>query len=193
MSRNYPKIMITDQGAEYQEKGQLWVYRNNLVSSDENLENGCVVGVVKEDSTYLGTGLLSRQSHVAVRILSRNPEEEIDEAFFRRRIEEAYGFRKTVESENLSNCRLICGEADLLPGLLIDRYNDILVAQISAYGIEQRKDMLYRIVLEVLKQDGQDVKAVYERNDIAVRNKEGLEQYTGYWGDETPSDKDCNQ
>lgn len=101
--------------------------------------------------------------------------------FFQNRIQQAYDFRKTVEGDNLSNCRLIFGEADLLPGLVIDRYNDILVSQISSYGLEQIKDMIYEIVLDVLKADGEDVKGIYERNDIQIRTKEGLEQYKGYY------------
>ena len=91
-------------------------------------------------------------------------------------------FRKTIEADNLSNCRLIFGEADELPGLTVDRYNDILVSQISTFGMEQIKDMLYEVLLEVMNENNIDIKAIYERNDIAIRTKEGLDQYKGFYG-----------
>ena len=175
MERNYPEIIISDEGVTWLDKGQMWMYKNNLEQCDPQIKNGELVDIVTNKGRYLGTG------HITVRILSKDRKEIIDREFFKKRIQQAYDFRKTVEGDNLSNCRLIFGEADLLPGLVIDRYNDILVSQISSYGLEQIKDMIYEIVLDVLKADGEDVKGIYERNDIQIRTKEGLEQYKGYY------------
>ena len=175
-------IVISDQGAEYQRRGQAWMYASNLVGMDEDIENGQPVEILTEAGEYLGTGLVSLNSHILVRILSRDRSLPVDEALFRKRIREAYEFRKTAEPDNPDNCRLIFGEADLLPGFLADRYNDVIVTQISSYGMEQRKDMLYRILLEELAADHQTINAVYERNDVKIRQKEGLPLYKGFWG-----------
>ncbi len=182
-------IVISDQGAEYQRRGQAWMYASNLVKMDEGIENGEPAEIVTEAGEYLGTGLVSLNSHILVRILSRDRSQPIDEALFRTRIHEAYMFRKTAEPDNLDNCRLIFGEADLLPGFLADRYNDVIVTQISSYGMEQRKDMLYRILLEELAADHQTVNAVYERNDVKIRQKEGLPLYKGFYIGEGHSTK----
>ena len=181
MNRNYPKITISPEGESWLDKGQMWMYRNNLVNLDDSIENGTLVDITTVDGRYMGTGFLSKLSHITVRILSKDQQEIIDRDFFRKRIQFAYDFRKTLEQDNLTNCRLIFGEADELPGLTVDRYNDILVCQISSYGMEQIKDELYEILLEVLRNDGQDVKGIYERNDINVRSKEGLSEEKGFW------------
>lgn len=181
MKRKYPAVTISKEGEAWLRKGQMWMYRNNVVNLDETLDNGAPVEIITESGEYLGSGFLSKLSHITVRILTKNRNDDFNRAFFKRRIQFAYDFRKTLEQKNLTNCRLIFGEADMLPGLTVDRYNDILVTQISSYGLEKIKDMLYECLLEVLSEDGQDVKGIYERNDIAVRNKEGLEQEKGYW------------
>ena len=181
MNRNYPKITISPEGESWLDKGQMWMYRNNLVNLDDSIENGTLVDITTVDGRYIGTGFLSKLSHITVRILSKDQQEIIDRDFFRKRIQFAYDFRKTLEQDNLTNCRLIFGEADELPGLTVDRYNDILVCQISSYGMEQIKDELYELLLEVLRNDGQDVKGIYERNDINVRSKEGLSEEKGFW------------
>ena len=114
-------------------------------------------------------------------ILSKKSDEIIDRDFFKKRIQFAYDFRKTLELDNIENCRLIFGEADQLPGLTVDRYNDILVTQVSSYGLDVIKDMIYELLLEVLNEDGQDIKGIYERNDIKIRAKEGLSLEKGFW------------
>ena len=174
-------VVISNEGAKWLEKGQTWMYRNNLVRMDDGIQNGDVVDIHTEDGRYMGSGFVSTLSHVVVRIFTKNKNEELDRDFFKKRIQFSYDYRNTVELNNLTNCRLIFGEADLLPGLTVDRYNDILVTQISSYGLDIRKDMIYEVLLEVLQNDGQDVKGIYERNDIQVRVKEGLEMYKGYW------------
>lgn len=182
MDRNYAKVMISQAGESWLDKGQMWMYRNNLIGIVGAPENGAPVDIVTENGRYLGTGFYSETSHIVVRILTKNPEVVIDREFFQRRIQFAYAFRKTVENENLANCRLIFGEADQLPGLTVDRYNDILVTQISACGMEKIKPMIYDLLLETLRQDGQTIQGIYERNDIQVRAKEGLPMEKGFWG-----------
>ena len=181
MKRNYPKVVISKEGEQWLDKGQMWMYRNNLESMDEDIENGALVDIETRQGRYLGTGFLSKNSHITVRILSKDLNDTFDRKFFKQRIQFAYQFRKTLEADNITNCRLIFGEADQLPGLTVDRYNDILVTQISSYGLEMIKDMIYKLLLEVLSEDGQDVKGIYERNDIKVRAKEGLPLEKGYW------------
>ncbi|WP_270525362.1 class I SAM-dependent rRNA methyltransferase [Longibaculum muris] len=181
MKRNYPKVIISKEGEQWLDKGQMWMYRNNLESMDEDIKNGALVDIETRQGRYLGTGFLSKNSHITVRILSKDLNDTFDRNFFKQRIQFAYQFRKTLEADNITNCRLIFGEADQLPGLTVDRYNDILVTQISSYGLEMIKDMIYELLLEVLSEDGQDVKGIYERNDIKVRSKEGLPLEKGYW------------
>ena len=181
MKRNYPSIIITPEGEKWLDKGQMWMYKNNLGSLDDSIENGSLVDIMTTQGRYLGTGFLSKESHITVRILTKNQNEVIDREFFKKKIQLVYDFRKTVEKDNLTNCRLVFGEADGLPGLTADRYNEIIVTQITSYGLDLIKDMIYELLLEVLKEDGQNVSAIYERNDVKVRAKEGLELYKGFW------------
>lgn len=181
MNRKYPNVIISKEGEKWLDKGQMWMYKNNVESLDSSIENGALIDIITTDGRYLGTGFLSKNSHITVRILSKDTNDIFDRKFFKSRIQFAYQFRKTLEEKNITNCRLIFGEADELPGLTVDRYNDILVSQISCYGLDKIKDMIYEVLLEVLKEDGQDVKGIYERNDINVRTKEGLPLEKGYW------------
>lgn len=180
--QHYPHVIVSDQGAKYLLNGQSMMYRNNLISCDDHLKTGDIVDVETADHHYIGTGFYHETSHIVVRLLAHH-HETINEKFFRSRIQFAYDFRRTVESRNLSNCRIIFGEADGLPGLTVDRYNDILVSQITAYGIEMRKDIIYEALLQIMKKDRQNISAIYERNDVKAREKEGLPLYKGYYGD----------
>ena len=181
MKNNYPTITISNEGETWLQKGQMWMYRNNLVQSDEKIPDGGIVNIISNNGTYYGTGFYSPISHITCRILTKDESETIDQAFFERRIRFAYDYRKTVEPNNLSNCRYVFGEADLLPGLVVDCYNDILVTQISNTGMEQHKQIIYDILLEVFKENNHIIPAIYERNDIKVREKEGLTTYKGFF------------
>lgn len=181
MKNNYPTITISSEGETWLQKGQMWMYRNNLEQADENIPDGGIVNIISNDGKYYGTGFYSLISHITCRILSKNESELIDKFFFERRIRFAYDYRKTVEPNNLSNCRYVFGEADLLPGLVVDCYNNILVTQISNTGMEQHKQIIYDILLEVFKENGHIIQAIYERNDIKVREKEGLTSYKGFY------------
>jgi 23S rRNA (cytosine1962-C5)-methyltransferase len=180
----YPSVIVSEQGQEFLEKGQMWMYRNNLLSADENAKDGEPVSVFSEDGKFIASGFYSEVSHVAVRILTRNEADTIDRAFFEKRIHDAVSFRRVVERDNMTCARKIFSEADLLPGLIADRYNDILVTQISCTGFEKRKDMIYELLKEEFAQEEIPVRYIYERNDIAPRLKEGLEQYQGFHGEE---------
>lgn len=178
---NSPALVISMQGEHFLRKGQMWMYRNNLVSIDEDAKDGEIIRILNEAGDFIAAGFYSAVSHVAVRILTRDPDEEITQEFFRRRIEAALEFRKTTNRNNLKDCRLIFSEADLMPGLIADCYNDILVTQISCSGFEKRKAMIYQLLQEVLAEEGIVIRGIYERNDIAARKKEGLELYQGFY------------
>ena len=103
MKRNYPSIIITPEGEKWLDKGQMWMYKNNLGSLDDSIENGSLVDIMTTKGRYLGTGFLSKESHITVRILTKDQNEVIDREFFKKRIQFAYDFRKTVEKDNLTN------------------------------------------------------------------------------------------
>ena len=177
---SYPNIIISYKGETFIRNGQNKMYANNLESYDTNINDGDIVNIMTQDKEYLATGFFNSHSHIAVRILTRDFHQEIDLSFFKQRLLDAYNYRKTVMSDNLDNCRLVFGDADGMPGLVIDRYNDILVSQISILGLESIKDDIYKLMLEILKEDHQDISRVYERNDVVIRKKEGLSLYKGW-------------
>ncbi|MBQ7993188.1 MAG: class I SAM-dependent rRNA methyltransferase [Solobacterium sp.] len=181
---NEPCVVISEKGKPFLEKGQMWMYSNNVIRTDSSCEDGEPVRIVDEEGTFIAKGFYSAVSHVTVRILTRDEDEVIDRAFFRRRIRAAADYRRTAERENLTCCRVVFSEADLLPGLVCDRYGAVLVIQISCAGFEKRKDMICELLEEELSKDA-PVEAVYIRNDIPSRTKEGLDQYTGFWNEKT--------
>ena len=179
--RQYPQLTITKKGSIKAREGHPWIYEQEVLTDHSDLENGCLVDAVTENGRYLGTGMLSRESKIRIRILSQNANDQYDSAFWRRRIEYAWSYRKTVMPHDIDCCRLVFGEADGFPGLTVDRFSDILVAQCLSYGLEQRKQIIYPMILDVLRQDGQKIRGLYERNDNALREREGLEQGKGWF------------
>lgn len=181
-ARPYPMLVITKKGQRALESGHPWVYAGEVLSCPETAENGCVVDVVGEKGTWLGAGLLSLHSLIRVRLLSRNPNDRFDEDFWLRRFRYAWAYRKSVlEPQDLLCCRVVFGEADGLPGLTADRFGDVLVVQTLSYGMEARKGTLFPLLARALREDGQDIRAIYERNDEALRDKEGLPQGKGFF------------
>lgn len=178
---------MDEKGLPFLEKGQMWLFRNNVKDVEEGTEDGDAVDICCEGK-YVASGFYSAVSHIAVRILTHEKETDFDRSFFERRFELAYQYRKRTEPDNLRNMRLIFGDGDGLGGLTVDRYEDVLVAQIISKGMEKRKDMLYETLLSVLHRDGQDVKYVYERNDVKARQKEGLPLYKGFWKEKGRTD-----
>ncbi len=191
-ARPYPAVVITKKGRRAIEGGHPWVYAGEVLSCPDGAENGCIVDVMDEKGAWLGAGLLSLSSLIRVRLLSRNPNDAFDEGFWLRRFQYAWAYRKTVlEPRDLTACRVVFGESDGLPGLTVDRFGDILVAQTLSYGMEQRKATLFPLLVQVLRADGQDIRAIYERNDEPLRDKEGLSQSKGFFplpGEAVPSE-----
>ncbi len=181
-TRPYPILTITKKGQRSIEGGHPWVYAGEVLACPEGIENGAIVDVCSEKGSWLGAGLISHHSLIRVRLLSRNPNDRFDEGFWLRRFQYAWAYRKTVlEPQDLTACRVIFGESDGLPGLTVDRFGDVLVAQTLSFGMDRRKDTLFPRLLQALREDGQDVRAIYERNDDSLRGKEGLAQGKGFF------------
>ena len=182
-TRNYPVYKVNKHAEGLLVGGHPWVYENDILEGPEaEPENGTLADVVSPKGAYLGTGFISLKSKIRVRLISRNANDTFDAAFWRRRVEYAWSYRKTVlEPDDLSACRVIFGEADQFPGLTVDRFGSILVTQTLSVGMEKLKPVLFPILAEVLRADGQTIDGIYERNDEALRAKEGLEQNKGWF------------
>ena len=179
--RSYPKFIITAKGTRWVEQGHPWIYEDEVIREEGDCENGALADAVSEKGKYLGTGFVSRHSKIRLRLLSRNANDRFDEAFWQRRIQYAWDYRKTVMAGDISCCRVIFGEADGFPGLTVDRFSDILVTQTLSMGMEKIKDILFPLLIKVLRADGQDIRGIYERNDVAIRELEGLAQNKGWY------------
>ena len=166
--------------------GGLWVFDNEIASVTGSVENGDVVIVRDFDGYPLGRGFLNWNSRIRIRMMTRNQDQEVDEQFLRTRIRESWEYRKKVV--DTSSCRLIFGEADFLPGLVIDKFSDVLVVQSLALGIDRMKEQILRILKEILAEDGIRIRGVYERSDAKVRLQEGMEREKGFLGE--PFDTD---
>ena len=190
-ARDYPILTVTAKGTRWLESGHPWVYDSDVAREpdESECENGALVDVVSEKGKYLGTGFLSRLSKLRVRIVSRNANDRFDENFWRRRVRYAWDYRKAVMDGQTGCCRLIFGEADAFPGLTVDRFENLLVTQTLSLGMEKIKDMLFPLIVEVLEQDGETIDGLFERNDVVLREKEGLTQNKGWFplpGKKTP-------
>ncbi len=182
ITRNHPSFAITKKAERSLKAGHPWVYDTEIISGEGDLTNGCIADVFSERHTYLGSGLYSEKSKIRVRILSSNANDNFDEAFFERRVKYAIDYRRTVMRGDLSCCRLIFGEADGLPGVTADKFSDIVVVQILSFGMEMRKKVLYDAIVKALSSVGERVSGIFERNDVAIRALEGLEEGKG-WAD----------
>ncbi len=181
-TREYPLFTVSKKGTRWVEGGHPWIYAEEILSKSAEPENGALADAVSEGGKYLGTGLYSRESKIGLRLLSHNANDRFDEAFWRRRIQYAWDYRKTVlDTEDLACCRVIFGEADGFPGLTVDRFSDLLVAQTLSVGMERLKDTIFPLLAEVLRADGQRISGIFERNDAAIRALEGLEQGKGWY------------
>ena len=180
--RPYPQITITPKGEAALVGGHPWVYEGEVTGLSGPVSDGQLVDVISRRGSWLGCGFFNSRSRIRVRVLSRNPNDRFDRAFWRRRIQYAWDYRKTVMGpEDSRCCRMIFGEADGFPGLTVDRFESVLVAQVLCLGMELIKEELFSLLLEVLRSDGQDAVGVYERNDVAIRGLEGMEQGKGWY------------
>ena len=160
--------------------GGAWIYDNEIESVMGSFEDGDIVRVQDFDGYGLGKGFINRHSKIRVRMLTRNPAQEIDRDFLRRRVRDAWEYRKrTVDT---ASCRLIFGEADFLPGFVADKFSDVLVIQSLALGMDRYKEAIVEELKEALLEDGIRIRGVYERSDAKEREKEGMERVKGFLG-----------
>ena len=179
--REYVQIEISKKAEMSLNEGHPWIYDGELKNIKGKPQNGDLVDIVSFKGKYLGTGFYNDNSKIKIRVISKNANDKFDSAFFERRIKYAWDYRKTVMGDDLNCCRVIFGEADTFPGLTVDKFSDILVTQTLSLGIEQRKDIIFPLLVKVLNDDGQNIKAVYERNDVGIRKLEGLEENKGFY------------
>lgn len=165
--------------------GGAWIFDNEIDTIVGSYENGDIVLVHDFDGYVMGRGFINDNSKIRIRMMSRKKDQEIDEAFIKMRVENAWEYRKRVLLPvDLNCCRIIFGEADFLPGLVVDKYDDVLVVESLALGIDKFKELIIDILKELLTKDGFKIRGVYERSDASVRKKEGLAPYKGFIGDE---------
>lgn len=163
-------------------QGGLWIYDNEIQNVMGGCQDGDLVVVRDFDGYPMGVGFINRKSKITVRMMSRNANQEIDEEFLTMRVKNAWEYRKkTVDT---SSCRVIFGEADFLPGLVVDKFSDVLVVESLALGIDKLKLQIIDILKKVLLEDGISIRGVYERSDAKVREKEGMTRTKGFIGDE---------
>ncbi|MDD6565813.1 MAG: class I SAM-dependent rRNA methyltransferase, partial [Parafannyhessea umbonata] len=193
--RPYPQVVVTAKAARSLKGGHPWVFEGEVLrvepapSDGRAPANGDVVDVVEENGTYQGTGLLSQQSKIRVRVVSRNANDRFDASFWRRKIEWAWEHRKVAMGSlalpgcepDTNCCRVIFSEADGFPGLIVDRYEDVLVSQVGTVGMQLLRPTIYPLLLQVLQADGVAIRGIYERNDSPARAKEGLPLHKGFY------------
>jgi len=181
MERDYPVVKINKKAEKLLRSGHPWVYGEETEGPFGPYENGDIVDVVTEKGSWMGAGFINDNSKIRVRLISRNTNDRFDEAFWRRRVRYAIDYRKAVMGEDFHCCRLIFGEADTFPGVTVDLFEDVLVTEILSLGMECIKPMLYRLLVEELAKDGIKVNVIYERNEAAIRTKEGMELQKGFF------------
>ena len=180
--RPYAKLVLTKKGEKAARSGHPWVYGEEVVRVDGMYKTGDIVDVYSDKERYLGTGFANDISKIRVRILSDNANDRFDDAFWQRRVKYALDYRRTVMGpKDFACCRLIFGDADQLPGLTVDRYNDVLVAQTLCYGMDQVKPIIFAALVDELDKLGVTIRGIYERNDVKVRELDGMEQYKGWY------------
>ena len=161
--------------------GGAWIFDNEIDTITGRFKNGEVVTVHDFDGYPMGKGFINQNSKIRIRMMTRKPDQEIDESFLKMRVKNAWVYRKTTV--DTSSCRIIFGEADFLPGLVIDKYEDVLVVECLALGMEQFKETIVNFLKEILAEDGIKIRGVYERSDANERTKEGLSKVKGFIGD----------
>ncbi len=178
----YDTIVILKKGEGRTLKaGGAWVYDNEIDSILGRFENGDIVTVHDFDGYFLGYGFINTNSRITIRILSRKKGTVIDEAFLMKRVQNAWEYRR--QTIDTSCCRLIFGEADFLPGIVIDKFADVLVVESLALGIDRLKPQILTCLKKVLAEDGITIRGIYERSDAKVRLNEGMERFKGFIGE----------
>ncbi len=180
-NRAYTKVIISEKSERSLRNGYPWVFDREIQEISGEYTNGELVDIYSKKERYLGTGFINDNSKIRVRLVSTNANDRFDESFWYRRVRYALEYRRKVMGEDFSNCRLIFGEADQFPGLTVDRFGSVLVAEVLSLGMERVKATVFSIIAETLRGMGQEVEAIYERNDSALRRKEGMEEYKGFY------------
>ena len=180
--RTYSKVVINKKALRMAQTGHPWVYGEEVVRIDEPWQTGDLVDVYSEKNKYVGTGFINDVSKIRVRLVSRNANDTFDDAFWRRRVDYALAYRRTVMGEDdFSCCRLIFGDADEMPGLTVDLFSDVLVTQTLCYGMDRIKERIFKPLVEGLSSCGIHIRGIYERNDVKVRELDGLTPYKGWY------------
>ncbi|MEE1303620.1 MAG: class I SAM-dependent rRNA methyltransferase [Agathobacter sp.] len=161
--------------------GGAWIFDNEIDTITGTFKNGEVVVIHDFDGYPMGKGYINQNSKIRIRMMTRKVDQELDRDFLRMRVKNAWEYRKSVmeEDADLNCCRVIFGEADFLPGLTVDKYADVLVVECLALGMEQFKETIAELLVEVLEADGHNIRLVYERSDAKEREKEGIRRYKG--------------
>lgn len=158
--------------------GGMWIFDNEIALMEGDFSDGDIVRVIDFDGYPLGQGFINRNSKIWIRMMTRDSRIQVDEVFLEQRLRAAWEYRKkTVDT---SSCRVVFGEADFLPGIVIDKFSDVLVVESLALGIDRLKPALIKILCSILKEDGIDIRGIYERSDAKVRENEGMERHKGF-------------
>lgn len=161
--------------------GSLWIYDNEIDTIKGTFRNGDLVEVHDFDGYVMGRGFINQNSKIRVRMMTRDSEQQVDDTFLQKRVQAAWNYRK--DTVDTSSCRIIFGEADFLPGIVIDKYEDVLVVESLALGIDRIKETIVTLLKNVLLEDGIKIRGVYERSDTRERDKEGIPRIKGFIGD----------
>ena len=182
-NRHFPRATITPKAEKSLRGGHPWVYADEVTALGDAPADGAPVDVYSTKDRYLGTGFYNSHSKIRIRILSRNANDTFDGAYWERRLRYAVAYRRTVMGEvDFRCCRLIFGEADGFPGLTVDRFENVLVAQVLSLGIERIKDILFPAIVRILREEyGAEINTLYLRNDVAIRELEGMEPYKAFY------------
>ena len=182
----YKKVTLKEKSGRQLKQGGLWIYDNEIAKIEDGKNDGDIIRIEDFDGYPLGIGFINRKSTIQVRVLTRKSDVEINREFIYKRVKNAWEYRKKVI--DTSSCRVIFGEADFLPGIVIDKFSDVLVVESLCLGIDKLKNEIVECLKEILAEDGIKIKGVYERSDAKVRLKEGMERYKGFIGDEFNTD-----
>ncbi len=161
--------------------GGMWIYDNEIARIDGTFINGDIIEVHDFDGYFMGYGFINMHSKIRIRLMARKKEHEINDTFLERRVRNAWDYRRTVCDTGC--CRVIFGEADFLPGLVVDKFSDVLVVESLALGIDRLKPKILDILVRVMAEDGIQIRGIYERSDAKVRQQEGMERYKGFIGE----------
>lgn len=181
IERSFPKATVTDKAVRALKGGHPWVFADEIITIEGGYENGELVDVFSKKNRYMGTGFINDNSKIRVRIISKNANDRFDADFWERRVRYALDYRKTVMGGDFDCCRLIFGEADQFPGLTADRFGSVIVTQCLSLGIDKIKNILFPLIVRILREMGEEIDVLYERNDVKIREKEGMEEYRAFF------------